>query len=62
MASASVSKEPLSNKMISGKTKKASLKGKFWKSTLFNEIYLDQDIYRNSPEKWDIDGEPEFEA
>lgn len=41
---------------------RVSLKNSFWKSTLFNDIYLEHDIYRNNPEKWDIDGDPEFES
>lgn len=38
-----------------------SLKHSFWKSTLFNEIYLDQDIYRKEPGRWDLDGKKHFE-
>jgi len=40
---------------------RVKLKDTFWKSTLFNEIYLDQDIYQKEPARWDIDGNVDFE-
>lgn len=41
---------------------KVELKNTFWKSTLFNDVYLDHDMYRNHPNKWNIDGDPDFES
>lgn len=38
------------------------LKNSFWKSSLFNSVYLEQDIYRLYPEKWNLDGDPHFES